>query len=90
VKRFLACLTIGGALIGCESEPPPASTPAASVTAVPATAAPRSTNEPPGARYPDDRVPVAEDFEEEADKAITPENYKSELGRLEAEIGGPD
>lgn len=81
-------MMMGLASLGCEGDPPPAPTPAPSVSAVPATAAPRSTIEPPGARYPDERVPVAEDFEGEAETAITADNYLRELQRLEAEIGG--
>ena len=59
------------ALAACEDKAPPAE-PAAADSAEPTA--------------PVD-VPTVADFEEEAEKAITAENYKAELDKLEAEIG---
>jgi hypothetical protein len=60
------------------------STPVApSAAAAPATApAPAATAATAGA----ETIPVAADFEEEAEKSITKANYKTELSSLEAEI----
>lgn len=72
----------------CQGEAPSTAPTATPTSIVPATAAPRSTVAAPGASYPDDVVPVPEDFEAEADKAITPENYRQKLTELEAAIRG--
>ena len=67
----------------CEKEKTP--DPAAAVSAAPsAVAAP--TVAAPVAAPANENIPVAADFEEEAEKTISPANYKKELDSLEAEI----
>jgi hypothetical protein len=46
---------------------------------------PTEPAEPAAPELTDEQVPVAADFEEEADKEITAENYKAELDKLAAE-----
>jgi hypothetical protein len=60
-----------------EKKPEPAAAPSA--VAAPTVAA-------PAAPVANETIPVAADFEEEAEKSITPANYKSELDSLEKEI----
>jgi hypothetical protein len=50
-----------------------------------ATAAATAASPPPAAPLADN-IPVAADFEEEAEKTITKANYKTELDSLEAEL----
>lgn len=52
----------------------------------PATTDPQTQPEPAPAQIPDEALPVATDFEEDAEKQISAENYKSELDTLEQEI----
>ncbi|MCC6523460.1 MAG: hypothetical protein IT373_12450 [Polyangiaceae bacterium] len=51
-----------------------------------ATTAPPSSRSTAAASLADSDLPVAADFEEEAERSITPANYKSELDSLEKEI----
>ncbi|HWN70142.1 MAG TPA: hypothetical protein VNM90_21030 [Haliangium sp.] len=44
------------------------------------------TSPPAPAEIPDQELPVATDFEDEAEKQISAENYKAELDTLEQEI----
>jgi hypothetical protein len=80
-------------LSACEKDQTAAPTAAASATAVtpptaapatppPATAAPTAL----GAATTPENIPVAADFEDEAEKSITKANYRAELDSLEAEI----
>ncbi len=78
--NVLAASALLGLCVSCDKEekkPEPAAAPSA--TAAPTVAAPAT---PP----PAETIPVAADFEEEAEKSITPANYKSELDSLEKEI----
>lgn len=50
------------------------------------TPAPKAADRAPTASD----VPVAEDFDEESEAAITPDNVRRELDRLEAEINTDD
>jgi hypothetical protein len=74
-------------LSACEKEkvPEPTVTPttAPAPTAAPASAAAAAAAPP---AQPAENIPVAADFEEEAEKSITKANYKVELSSLEAEI----
>ena len=61
-----------------EKKPEPAAAPSAVAAPTPTPApAPAATQE---------TIPVAADFEEDAEKTITKANYKSELDSLEKEI----
>jgi hypothetical protein len=73
--------------ISCEKEkipdPTPTGTPAASAAAATPAAAPVVAPTP----LPEpENLPVAADFEDEAEKAITKANYKTELASIEAEL----
>jgi hypothetical protein len=63
--------------------PPAATAPGPSAVAVPA---PTAATPAAAAGSPAETIPVAADFEEEAEKSITKANYKAELGSLEAEL----
>jgi hypothetical protein len=79
---LLAAL-IFATLPSCEKgkeKPEPA--PAAASVAVAAPAPPASAAAPAES----ENIPVAADFEEEAEKTITKANYKTELDALEAEL----
>jgi hypothetical protein len=52
----------------------------------PAPTDPQTQPEPAPAQIPDQELPVATDFEGEAEKQISAENYKGELDTLEQEI----
>ena len=80
-------------LAACEKEKvpdPPTATPpaAASGASASAMAAPAATaGATPAPTAPAaETIPVAADFEDEAEKSITKANYKAELSSLEAEI----
>jgi len=72
----------------CENEKVPEPTPATPPTPVApgpsAAAAPAPA--PTAAAATAENIPVAADFEDEAEKSITKANYKVELSALEAEI----
>jgi len=83
------------ALSACEKEkvpepvtPPSAATaPAPSAAAAqPAPTAPTAAAAPAGNAATAENIPVAADFEDEAEKTITKANYKAELSSLEAEL----
>ncbi|HMI89130.1 MAG TPA: hypothetical protein VK550_33860 [Polyangiaceae bacterium] len=82
VASALVCLS------ACEPEkiPEPTaaapSTKTAPVASVAATVAPAPAAAIPAA----ENIPVAADFEDDAEEAITKANYKTELSALEAEI----
>jgi hypothetical protein len=73
--------------LACEKEKVPEPGPAAPAPApaAAATSAASTTAAAPPAAEPEN-VPVAADFEEEAEKTITRANYKAELDTLEAEL----
>ncbi len=73
-------IAIALSLAACDDPPaPPATTTTASATsAAPVTT---TTSSAKGPTYPDEAVPIPEDFEEQAEKDITPENYKDELAK---------
>jgi hypothetical protein len=82
MKRSLIAIVLPTVLVlsaSCEKEKAPdQAAPTASVAAPP--------NAAPAAALANENIPVAADFEEEAEKSITPANYKTELDSLEAEI----
>lgn len=84
-------LAVGAALLlaasSCEKGPESTEKPsaAASATTV-SSAAPAVASAVPPAPGEADDIPVAADFEEEAEKTITKANYKAELDALEAEL----
>ena len=87
MKRFVFTLAASALVCfsaSCEKEktPEPAATTPSAVA--PTVAAP--TAAAPVAAPAAENIPVAADFEEEAEKTITPANYKKELDSLEAEI----
>lgn len=93
MNRILVTLAASAlvSLAGCEKEKVPEPTPATPSTApspgpsaaAPAAAAPAAAT---AAAAQAENIPVAADFEDEAEKAITKANYKAELSSLEAEI----
>jgi hypothetical protein len=96
MKRVLAAFAASFlcTLVACEKEKmpepsavtpstaatPPGPSPASTAAVAPA-AAPAA-----GALATADNIPVAADFEEDAEKSITKANYRAELDSLEAEI----
>lgn len=74
-----ALLTAGGCARESGDQPAPTETQPAPTTPAPAP-------EPAPAPIPDEALPVATDFEDDAEKQISAENYKSELDALEQEI----
>ena len=72
-----ALLTAGGCAKESGDQPAPTET-----TPAPTTPPPQ----PEQAEIPDEALPVATDFEDDAEKQISAENYKSELDTLEQEI----
>jgi hypothetical protein len=74
-------LCLGAACDKEEKKPEPVA--AASAPATPPAAAPAAPAPAPAAN---ETIPVAADFEEEAEKSITPANYKSELDSIEKEL----
>jgi hypothetical protein len=52
----------------------------------PAPTDPQTQPAPKPVEIPDQELPVATDFEDEAEKQISAENYKSELDTLDQEI----
>jgi hypothetical protein len=85
VKRVL----VGGGIpllfllcASCEKEKTPEPAPVAIAAPSAAPAVPKPTVAAPAP----ETVPVAADFEEEAEKTITKANYKTELDSLESEL----
>jgi hypothetical protein len=76
----------------CEKEQVPDPRPTAASVEAPAPAPPATAPGPTAATTAaangpsPDTIPVAADFEDEAEKTITKANYKAELASLEAEI----
>jgi hypothetical protein len=86
-------LSMCALLSACEKDKPSTPTAAVSTTAVtPPPAAPTTSPAPTaaptglGAAAAPENIPVAADFEDEAEKSITKANYRAELDSLEAEI----
>jgi hypothetical protein len=84
-----------GVLLGCgllKKKPDPAASASAAVVAAPPAAAPSvsvavakpTPPEPPP--VPDEAVPTAEDFEDEAFEQVTAKTYKAEVDTLRKEI----
>jgi hypothetical protein len=92
MSRVLIALAASGflCLCSCEKEKVPepmTAAPQAAASAAPAAAAPTAATTAAAAAGPTaDNIPVAADFEDEAEKGITKANYKAELSSLEAEI----
>jgi hypothetical protein len=63
----------------------------APATSASAAAPSASTVAPPSASgpYRDEDLPVPPDYEEEAEKAVTPSNYKDKLAEIERELEPP-
>jgi hypothetical protein len=86
MSRFTTMIAVSALLCfaaACEKEekkPEPAAAPSAVAAPAP-TAAPT-----PAPAATQETIPVAADFEEEAEKTITKANYKSELDSLEKEM----
>ncbi len=66
------------------------SAPSATMTAEASSVATAKPSAQPAVEYKDEDLPVAADFEEEAEKSITLENYKDEIEKIEKELGVPD
>jgi len=67
----LALLALAGLAVGCEDQKPASGGPTGAASAAALT---------------EKDLPVAADFDDEAEKQITPANYKAELDTLEKEI----
>jgi hypothetical protein len=72
----------------CKDDPTP---PAAASASASASAGPRpsaaGSRSDPAEAYRDDDLPVAPDFEANAEKDITAENYKQKLAEIESALG---
>ena len=94
-RASLALCLLLLALAGCGNEPTPPiepAPPAAPPEPVPAPAA-APTAAPVAAPEPEptaEEVPVAEDFEAEAETKIDTKNYKAELAALDEELSAED
>ncbi|MCC6557080.1 MAG: hypothetical protein IT372_29360 [Polyangiaceae bacterium] len=55
----------------------------------PPKGAPTAGSAAPAAALTDQDVPLPSDFEDEAEKSITPANYKAEADAIEKEIDAP-
>lgn len=91
LRHGAAAVLSGLLLAGCSSkkeEPAETAQPATEqASAEPAAAEPAAAPAPePAPVPPPEELPVAEDFEEETEKAITEVNYKAELKALAKEI----
>ena len=75
-KLLLAMALVAAGGCAKETEDQPATT-------EPAT---QAEPQPAPAALPDEELPVATDFEDDAEKQISAENYKGELDTLEQEI----
>jgi hypothetical protein len=82
MNRVLVGMSLGALFLLCASCEKEKSAEQAAPSATPAVSAPQPT----AAAVPAQPIPVAADFEEEAEKSITLANYKAELDSLEAEI----
>jgi hypothetical protein len=92
VRRLVAALALcaaGASSPGCQENPsqPAAASAEPSASAGAAPSASASSREELGADYRDEDLPVPGDFEEEAEKAVTADNYKDKLAELKAELG---
>jgi hypothetical protein len=95
--RAQSLLTVGlllGVLLGCgllKKKPDPAASASAAVVAAPppppavsvAVAKPAPPEPPP---VPDESIPTAEDFEDDAFEKVTDKTYKAEVDTLRKEI----
>jgi hypothetical protein len=87
MNRVLIVLSASALLLlsaSCEKEK--SADPAATTAAATAAATAPANAAAPAAALANQNIPVAADFEEEAEKSITLANYKAELDSLEAEI----
>ena len=77
-----------GASLACEKAEPPSAPEPAAATAAPSVPAPSAV--PTAVAVPESvevaAVPAREDFEEEAERAITPTNLEQQLEALEREV----
>jgi hypothetical protein len=85
---LLVALSACALVSACDKEKTsePTAAPAATAAAAPAPTAPPPAATAGGAAPSAENIPVAADFEEEAEKSITKANYRAELDSLEAEI----
>jgi hypothetical protein len=97
--RVQSLLTLGlllGVLLGCgllKKKPDPAASASAAVVVAPppppaVSVAAVNTAPPEPPPVPDESVPTAEDFEDEAFEKVTDKAYKAEVDALKKEIEG--
>ncbi len=90
MKRALLVLAAPLLLVlgaSCDKDQKTAEPTAASASATAAAPTPEpATAAPAAAALAPENIPVAADFEDEAEKTITKANYKAELKTLEAEL----
>lgn len=79
------------ALTACNGTTPTGSAPSASATTTPAPSASASASAAPlpVPEYGDAKLPVPADFEDEADRTITKDNYREELEQMEKALADP-
>ena len=89
MNRYCALAMIGLTFVACDKKEVPASTESAQASpAIQATAAPSAVAA--AAPVVDvDTLPVAEDFEADAEKELTVANLSAKLDGLEKEISAP-
>jgi hypothetical protein len=86
MRRLVLCACLFVACGENAGQPSPAASAAPSASAA---TAPSAAGSEAGASYKDADLPVPGDFEEEAEKSLTPSNYKEKLAELRGEIA-PD
>jgi hypothetical protein len=95
IQSLVTLSLLLGVLLGCgllKKKPDPAASASAALAAAPPVAAPTvsvaaappTPPEPPP--VPDESVPTAEDFEDEAFEQVTDKTYKAEVDTLRKEI----
>ena len=85
MKRLCIILALLGS--SCSDDKDTAPAPSAT-TSPPLASAPPPTPSS-SAPYRDDDLPVAPDYEAEAEKSITAKNYKDKLAEIEGDLGVP-
>ncbi|MBI4952206.1 MAG: hypothetical protein HY908_09240 [Myxococcales bacterium] len=94
--RAVAAWCALAAVVGCGSGDAPSGAARSSSTAARASARPRATatSTAPAASagtapagYRDENLPVSADFEEDAEREITPDNFEAKLAEIQQELG---
>jgi hypothetical protein len=91
-RTLIAIIVTGFALVACEQNKAPDPTTTSNTAAKPAdttataTANPVTPPTPQPVAIADTDLSTPADFEEEAEKAITAKNYKTELASIEADV----